>query len=198
MDATPRPVDDRELIEMTLAGFGESFEALMDRHLVAIRKRVSAMIANKADADDVIQDVQLKTWRHLSSFRHDSSFRTWITRIAVNEALQFIRRSATQPKWAAIDLDQVSAATDCPERSYARQETADRIRTAIGQLPAPFRQMLELRELQELSVKEAAGKLKANPPLVKTRLFRARIMLARALRDQRKKPVADWQTTLAA
>lgn len=188
VDAALLSVDDKALIEMTQAGHNACFEALMHRHLGAVQKRVGSMISNKAEAEDVLQEVQLKSWKHLSSFRCGSSFRTWITRIAINEALQSIRRAKTRHELDAVDLDRLAASTDSPERLYARQEMAGTVRSAIGRLPKTFRQILVLRELKELNVKETARELNANPLLVKTRLFRARIVLTKVLRQQRKEP----------
>lgn len=189
--------DDKTLIEMTLAGHDACFEALMKRHLGLVRKRVDAMLANKAEAEDVMQDIQLKIWTHLSSFRSESSFRTWITRIAINEALQSIRRAKRVYVWERMDLNRLAAPIDCPERLCARQETAGAIRTAIRQLPAKFQQIVLLRELRELSVKEAAHELNANPQMVKTRLFRARVMLSKVLRQRRKNQRSDWRAEIA-
>jgi RNA polymerase sigma factor (sigma-70 family) len=186
LDAAVRSLDDRALIEMTLAGHSEFFDVLMDRHLCVIRKRVDSMIPNKAEAEDVFQVAQLNIWTHLSSFRFDSSFRTWITRIAINEALQSHRRTRRGRESDAMDLDRVAASTDCPEQSYARKEMAGTIRRAIRQLPAKFRQIVVLRELRELSVNETARELKSNPQLVKTRLFRARMMLSKVLQSRGK------------
>lgn len=191
-------VDDKALIEMTLAGHNACFDALMHRHLGAAQKRVGSMIPNRAEAEDVLQEVQLKCWKHLSSFRCGSSFRTWITRIAINEALQSIRRAKTRHELHAVNFDRLAASTDSPERLYARQEMAGTVRRAIRQLPKTFRQILVLRELKELNVKETARELNSNPLLVKTRLFRARIVLTRVLRQQRKKSAADWQAETAA
>jgi len=193
-----RSLDDRTLIQMTLAGHNACFDALMDRHLCAIRKRVQAMIPNKAEAEDVLQEVQLKSWAHLSSFRCDSSFRTWITRIAINEALQSHRRRRTERECDAIDFDRLPVPGESPEQLYARQEMAGRIRRAIRQLPAKFQPVVVLRELRELSVRETARELNSNRQLVKTRLFRARIMLSKALREQPKKPSAGHPLNIAA
>jgi RNA polymerase sigma-70 factor, ECF subfamily len=198
VDDVLRFVNDKALIEMTLAGHNACFEALLDRHLDAVRKRVGTMISNKAEAEDVLQEVQLKTWRHLSSFRCDSSFRTWITRIAINEALQSMRRAKTRHGWDVMDLDRLAASMDSPERLYARQEMAGAVRRAIRQLPMKFQRILVLREFREMTIKEAARELNSNLPLVKTRLFRARAMLSKTLRLQRKKPAADWQAKIAA
>jgi RNA polymerase sigma-70 factor (ECF subfamily) len=196
VDGALRSVKDTALIEMTLAGHNACFEALMDRHLDLVRKRVAAMIPNQAEAEDVLQEVQLKTWKHLSSFRCDSSFQTWITRIAINEALQSIRRARARHGWDVVDLDRLATPTDSPERLYAREEMAGTVRRAIRQLPMKLQQILVLRDLRELSVREAAHQLKSNLPLVKTRLFRARTMLSKVLRQQRKTP--DWRVKIAA
>src|ERR1700685_1976725 len=156
LDGALRSVKDKALIEMTLAGHNACFEVLMDRHLDPVRKRVAAMIPNQAEAEDVLQEVQLKTWKHLSSFRCDSSFQTWITRIAINEALQSIRRARARHGWDVMDLDRLAAATDSPERLCVREQMAGTVRKAIRQLPAKLQQILVLRDLRELSVREAA------------------------------------------
>jgi RNA polymerase sigma-70 factor (ECF subfamily) len=196
VDGALRSVKDRALIEMALAGHHGCFEALMNRHFDPVRKRVGAMIPDKAEAEDVLQEVQLKTWKHLSSFRCDSGFQTWLTRIAINEALQSIRRARTRHGGDVVDLDRLAASTDSPERLCAREEMAGTVRRAIRQLPAKLQQILVLRDLREMSVREAAHELNSNLPLVKTRLCRARSMLSKVLRQQRKTP--DWRAKIAA
>ncbi len=177
-------LDDMALIQMTVAGHKECFDVLMDRHLLIIRKRVASMISNKTEAEDVVQLTQLQIWTHLSSFRCHSSFRTWSTRIATNEALQFFRRTRMMRERDGVDFDRLATSTDCPERLYARKELAGRIGRAICQLPAKFRQVVVLRELRELTINETALELKSNRQLVKTRLFRARMMLSKALHSR--------------
>ncbi len=80
--------EDSTLIKLALAGQAECFAVLMDRHLVAVRRRICSMVGNASDADDLLQEVLLKVWRRLSTFRSESSFRTRMTRVAINEALQ--------------------------------------------------------------------------------------------------------------
>src|ERR1700728_3548499 len=84
--------EDSTLIALALAGQNECFAALIDRHLAPIRKRIASVVRNAADVDDVLQETLLKAWRRLSTFRSESSFRTWLTRVAINEALQSYRR----------------------------------------------------------------------------------------------------------
>jgi RNA polymerase sigma-70 factor (ECF subfamily) len=189
---------DEALIYMTLAGQKGCFDVLMDRHLDFVRKRVRSMIPDVAEADDILQEVQLKTWKHLSSFRADSSFRTWITRIAINESLQSLRRAKAERQCEGMNLDLFAASNESPLKSYARQQMAGAVRTAIHGLPAKLRQILILRDLRELTINEAARHLNSNAQVVKSRLYRARMMLSKTLQRHRKKPVPDWRAELAA
>lgn len=196
-------LDDKALIKLALAGRGECFDALMHRHLSALKSRVHAMVSNAAEAEDVVQEVQLKAWTYLSSFRCDCSFRTWITRIAINESLQSHRRAKRGRRCEEFQLDSLSDSADSPFQSYARLEVAGIVQNAIGRLPSQSRQILVLRDLQELSIKETAQQLNASITLVKTRLFRARVMLLKALqrrhlrnegaRRAHKLPATDWR-----
>jgi RNA polymerase sigma-70 factor (ECF subfamily) len=181
MAAQPMFVEDQALINQALAGHADCFTALMDRHLVAVRKQIHSMLPNGIEIDDVLQDVQLKTWRHLSSFRSDSSFRTWITRIAMNEALMTHRRTKYVCQTDEMTLMSLPASSESPYQSCARLEMAEALRRAIHRLPDQFQEVLILRDLRELSIKETAQHLKAHAGLVKTRLFRARNMLAKLL-----------------
>src|ERR1700722_17106904 len=96
MTPTLAAFDDSTLIDLTLAGRAECFAILMDRHLVALKRCIGSMVQN-ADAEDLLQDALLKIWRGLSTFRSESSFRTWMTRVAINEVLQSYRRDCRTP-----------------------------------------------------------------------------------------------------
>jgi RNA polymerase sigma-70 factor (ECF subfamily) len=198
LDLALKSLDDQALIEMTLAGQEGCFDVLMERHLGMVRKCVRSMIPQVAEAEDVLQEVQLKIWKHLASFRADSGFRTWITRIAVNESLQSIRRAKRERQRGEMKLDEVAGSNESPFRSCARQEVARTVRSAIHKLPLKFRQILILRDLCELSVKEAARRLNSSVPLVKSRLFRARIMLSKALQHRANSRPPDWRAEIAA
>src|SRR5580692_8916554 len=110
MTPTIALVEDSTLIEMALAGQSECFTLLMDRHLVAVRRRICSMVRSAADADDVIQEVLLKVWLHLSTFRSESSFRTWLTRVAINEVLQSYRKERRMPfRQPLSDFDAIAS-----------------------------------------------------------------------------------------
>jgi len=178
--------EDSVLIKLALAGQSECFTVLMDRHLVAVRRCIGSMVRSASDAEDLVQDVVLKVWRHLSTFRSESSFRTWLTRVAINEALQSYRRERSKPICQALgDFDALASHGESPHQSYARIEMAQAIHGAVAELPAKYRQVLTLRDLEELSAQETALRLQSSIPTVKTRLFRARLMLLATLRRSR-------------
>jgi RNA polymerase sigma-70 factor (ECF subfamily) len=179
-------LEDSTLIKLALEGHAECFTVLMDRHLVAVRRRIGSMVRNATDADDIIQEVLLKVWRHLSTFRAESSFRTWMTRVAINEAMQSYRRQRSTPHCQAPgDLDAFASPSESPLQSLARVEVARAVRSAVVRLPAKYRQVLILRDFEELGVRETAYWLQSSIATVKTRLFRARHMLLRTLQRSR-------------
>src|SRR5580700_9784012 len=125
VDPKLKSLADKLLIEWTLAGRQECFSALMDRHMDTIRRQINQLIPNTSDAEDVAQEVQLKVWMNLSSFRFDASFRTWMVRIAINESLQWHRRAKRRCQWDAEELEVLTAKTESAFQAYAREEAAN-------------------------------------------------------------------------
>jgi RNA polymerase sigma-70 factor (ECF subfamily) len=178
--------EDSVLIKLALAGQTECFTVLTNRHLPAVRRRIGSIVPNTTDADDLLQDVLLKVWRHLSTFRSESTFRTWMTRVAINEALQSYRRGQSRPIYQALgDFDTFASSNESPLQALTRAETTQVVRKAVVALPAKYRQAVILRHLEQLSLSETAQCLQSSIPAVKTRLFRARLMLVAALRRPR-------------
>ena len=175
--------EDSALIKLALAGQTECFAVLTNRHLPAVRRRIGSIVPNTTDADDLLQEVLLKVWRHLSTFRSESSFRTWMTRVAMNEALQSYRRKQRRPICQALgDFDSFASPIESPLQYLTRAEITQAVRTAVAGLPAKYRQILILREFEEFTAQEIAQSLHLNIPAVKTRLFRARLKLLAALK----------------
>ncbi|MCU1235762.1 MAG: polymerase, sigma-24 subunit, subfamily [Candidatus Solibacter sp.] len=176
-------LEDSYLIKLALEGEPEYFGALMARHLTVIKKRVLSMVRNQADAEDLVQEVVLRVWRRLATFRFESSFRTWMTRVAINEVLQSYRRDQREPIYRPPgEFTSIASSGDSPHQSLARIEEIQAVRSAVVELPTKYRRVLILRDLEELSVRETAQRLQSTIPAVKTRLFRARRMLLVALR----------------
>lgn len=175
--------EDRTLIELTLAGQTESFSVLMNRHATSVRRCIRSIVRNTSDVDDVFQDTFLKAWVHLSAFRFEASFRTWIVRVAVNEALGLYRRQRSRPSCSPPEnLERVAGLCESPHQALVRSEECLAVHTAIAKLPRKYREILTFCDLEELTAQETARHLKASIPLVKTRRFRARNMLSAALK----------------
>ncbi len=180
---SPASFEDKALIENILAGQVECFAVLTNRHLPAIRKRLYRVAPRTVDPDDLMQEVLLKVWRHLSTFRSQSSFRTWMTRVAVNEALLSHRRAKCRPICRpSVDLSIFVSASESPLDSAIRSEANDVVRSALSGLPAKYKQILILREFEERPEREVALFLQVSVGAVKTRLRRARLMLFAELR----------------
>ena len=176
--------EDNTLIKMALAGETECYSVLMGRHSTAVTTCIKSIVGNIPDVDDIVQDTFMKAWSHLSSFRFEASFRTWITRVAMNEALTLYRLQKSRPRCVAVaNLEIFSSRGDSPEQILARSERRLRVRTAVERLPRKYRDILILCDLDDLGTQETARRLKSSIPLVKTRLFRARHMLSRVLQQ---------------
>jgi RNA polymerase sigma-70 factor (ECF subfamily) len=179
--------EDSILIKLALGGQAECFSVLMDRHSAVLKRRIGSMVRNANDAEDLLQEVFLKVWRHLSTFRSESCFRTWMISLAVNEVLQFYRREQHW-RWFQVtgdDPDALASPYESPYQSLARKEATHAVRSAVAGLSPKYKKVLILRDLEELSVRETAQWLQSSIPAVKTRLFRARHMLLAALRKSR-------------
>lgn len=179
-------LEDSALIQLALEGQTECFTVLTNRHLPAVKRCICAMVPNAHDREDLLQEALLKVWRHLSSFRSQSSFRTWMTRVAINEVRQSYRRARCRP--ICNGFDDLSAFTfpeESPLQSLTRTEVVQKVRSAVAGLPDKYKQVLILREFEELDARKVALLLRASVPAVKTRLFRARLMLLAALQRSR-------------
>ena len=175
-------LEDRALIEMAVAGQDEGFSALMNRHQAAVRKCIGSVIRNRSDVEDLVQDTFLKVWLRLSTFRFEANFRTWITSVAINEALGSYRRQRCRPFCSVpVNLETFRSLCESPEEALARLEALRTVRSAIAGLPKKYREILILCEFEQLTGKEAARRLKSSLSSTKTRLYRARHLLSAAL-----------------
>jgi RNA polymerase sigma-70 factor (ECF subfamily) len=170
-------IEDSALIRRVLAGQTDCFEVSINRHLPTVRARVRLMAPNTADVDDILQEILLKVWGHLSSFQSQSSFRAWITRVAINEVLQSYRRKQSRSICQTFgDVDALDSPIESPLQALARAEMTRDVRNPIIELPAKYEEVLTLRSFEELSVLEIAQSVRLSVPAVKTRLFRARVI----------------------
>ncbi len=177
--------EDSALIGMVLAGRTECFTVLTNRHLRALKRHIGSIVPNVTDVEDLLQEVLIKVWRRLSTLRSESAFSAWIARVAINEALQSWRRERSRPVCQAFgDSDTIASTNESPLQALTRSETTQMVRNAVRKLPEKYRQVLNLREFEELGLEEIAESLHLSIPAVKTRLFRARRKLQTALQEQ--------------
>src|SRR5271170_7614181 len=187
------PPSEQALIASILAGERDNFHLLIRPYEQQLYRTALALVKNEAEAEDVVQDAVLKAYRKLASFRGDAKFSTWLIAITLNEARGRLRKESR----ATIDsLDAhreengdytPAALTDwreVPLAALERQEIRALIQQAVAGLPETYREIITLRDVEELSVNDTAALLGISVALVKVRLHRARMMLQRRLVPQ--------------
>jgi RNA polymerase sigma-70 factor (ECF subfamily) len=150
---------------------------------------------NLEDAEDVIQDAWLKAYVHLATFDGRARFSTWLTRIVINSALMTLRRRRSHPETSMQIMDgeiwqewEIADQTQSIEELYARHERIERLKQAIRRLQPPLRNVIELHQSQDRSVKEIADLAGLSVAATKSRLLRARKFLRKDLEKKREKP----------
>jgi RNA polymerase sigma-70 factor (ECF subfamily) len=168
-----------------------AFEALMRRYNERLFRAARAILKDDAEAEDAVQDAYLEAYRHLDTFRGEAQIGTWLTRIAVTQALMRLRKRkresvvvpmhGTFPRADREDPHMQPSQTESPQSSALRGEIRQLLERRIDDLPLNFRTVFVLREVQELTVDETASALGIPAATVRTRLFRARALLREAL-----------------
>ena len=179
---------DRTAVDAAKAGDTGAFEALVLCYQTRIVNYASAMVRDAGGAEDVAQETFVRAWRGLGRFRGESSFKTWLYRIATNVARTHLARRDRQAQIADRSLDNASEplqAGDVPSPSPDAETslvTRDEIDRALAELPAQLRLALVLRDVEGLDYKEIAGVTGAPIGTVESRIFRARQRLRILLR----------------
>ena len=199
-NAHPEPAELRPIIEevqedpdaewVIRAKNGDlgAFEGLVERHTQRVYRTLIGLLGNPDDAKDALQDTFLKAFQSLPGFERRSRFSTWLVSIASNTGLQRLRerRQVESLDEDASDHEefrprQIRAWGDDPEEMYSKAERRALVEQAISRLPAKYRMVLVLRDVQQLSTDEAAASLGLGVPALKARLLRGRLMLREAL-----------------
>lgn len=186
--------DDARLIEATLAGDREAFGLLVERHQDRLYNALYRFLGSAEDARDVAQDTFLQAMTRLRSFRGDSAFYTWLYRIGFNLAMSHRRRAKPM---ASIDrLHQAVGAEPSdngasPESPILAAERIEMVQSAINRLPDDQRQVVVLREIEECSYEQIAEILDVPLGTVRSRLFRARLLLKEYLEQMLQEDVKE-------
>ncbi|HEY4030553.1 MAG TPA: RNA polymerase sigma factor [Caulobacteraceae bacterium] len=191
-------LDEAALARLAKAGDHEAFRAVMQRYNQRLFRMARSIMRDDSEAEDVLQEAYVRAFSAIGRFREDSSLLTWLTRIVINEARGRLRRRRPTVGLEMFETDDDDAIVPfarpvpaSPEADAARAEARRLMETAIDELPEPFRLVFILRELEECSVDETAERLGILPETVKTRLFRARKLLRRALEEKLMSSLAD-------
>ncbi|HUZ47686.1 MAG TPA: sigma-70 family RNA polymerase sigma factor [Terriglobia bacterium] len=172
------------------AGSYAAFEELVNRYEKKIYRLGLNLTGNPEDAEDLLQETFLKAFQHLPTFREDSRFYTWIVRIAINEGLMKLRKRRSSKEVQAEDPSNSDGEfiprefadwRPNPEQEMARVEMETILHNAAKALPATFRTVFFLRDVEGLSTEETAEMLNLSVGAVKARLFRARLRLREEL-----------------
>jgi RNA polymerase sigma-70 factor, ECF subfamily len=181
------PVEDpdAELTVQARAGSLEAFEELIRRHSRLVYRALAAILGNQDQAQDAMQDVMLSAYEHIAGFQARSKFSTWLVSIARNKAIEYLRKQKNE-----ISLDEAPFGEDQdfrprelrdwmdnPEQAYSRLEIRQLIEKGIMALPAKYRAVVMLRDIEHLPIEETARQLELSVPNVKVRLLRGRLML---------------------
>ena len=173
--AGPEP-SDPELIERFRAGRRDAFTDLMARHERRIYNVAYRMLGGAEDARDATQEAFLSCYRNLSSFRGEAEFTTWLHRIALNACYDLLRR-----RRQVVSLDEEPGQTVAVPDHADRAAAAADVQRALLRVPPEFRAVLIMHELQDLPLEQVAETLDIPVGTVKSRLFRGRAALGRAL-----------------
>ncbi len=189
--------DELALVQAAKAGDVAAYEQLVKRYDRNVFRIAQHITQNREDAEDVVQDAFLKAYENLEQFQGNSKFYTWLVRIAVNESLMKLRRRRTD-KTVSLDQEieteedsmprEVADWAPNPEQLYKQGELKDILSRTINGLPASFRTVFVLRDVEGLSTEETAEALNLSVPAVKSRLLRARLQLRERLNKYFKNP----------
>jgi RNA polymerase sigma-70 factor, ECF subfamily len=183
---------DAEMLRAVLAGDATAYRGLVEKYQGRVYALLYGMVRNREDARDLTQDAFVKAYRSLEGFRLEAGFYTWMYRIAMNLAIDFVRK---RKRREIVGFDENIAQRDDdgaiaevhheegPGKALERQQTLARIMDAMDELPEDQKQVVLLRELEGLSYKEIADVMGIPEGTVMSRLFYARKKLQKLLSD---------------
>jgi RNA polymerase sigma-70 factor (ECF subfamily) len=186
-----QPYSEQELISRIKAGEKQLFYALIQPHERGLYLAAFSIMQNEADAEDVAQEAVLKALSHLNQFRGEAKFSTWLIQICINEAKMRLRRDH-KDRYESIDSGQETEEGDyvpmdvadwreIPSDALAHKELKEALARALASLQPKYREVFVLRDVQGMSIAEAAEVLGITQATVKMRLMRARLQMRDAL-----------------
>lgn len=182
---------DQQLVERVQRGEKRAFDLLVSKYQRKLFRLLSRLIRDPAEIEDVAQEAFIKAYRALPNFRGESAFYTWLYRIAINTAKNYLvaqgRRAPTQSDTEIEDAEnfddgELLRNEDTPDRILLSKQVAEAVNRAIEALPEELRTAIVLRELEGLTYEEIAASMNCPIGTVRSRIFRAREAVAEELR----------------
>jgi RNA polymerase sigma-70 factor, ECF subfamily len=175
-----RSADEQTLVEASLAGHRDAFDAIVERHRRNVYRLCYRFVGNHEDASDLAQDVFVRAYRGLTGFKREASLATWLYRISVNVCLN--RVSSRTPPIEPLDVrEHLDSRAERPDAAVIRAERSAEVRAAIARLPRKQRATLILRVYHELPHEQIAGILGSSVGAVKANFFHALANLKKLL-----------------
>ncbi|REL24295.1 sigma-70 family RNA polymerase sigma factor [Rhodohalobacter sp. SW132] len=194
-DASKSSLQDETYVRNALSGDQKAYQKLTEKYRRPLQYHVSRMVKESEQVEDLVQEAFVKAFDNLESYNSSYAFSTWLYRITTNHTIDYLRKKKlqttsidkpikTRDGELSFELPDEDAETD---RSIIKRERKKIITTAIENLPDKYRQVIEMRHIEELSYQEISDKLDLPLGTVKAHIFRAREMLYKALKDKRHK-----------
>jgi len=182
---------DQQLVERVQRGDKHAFDLLVTKYQRKLGRLISRFVRDSAEAEDVTQEAFVKAYRALPGFRGDSAFYTWLYRIGINTAKNYLlaskRRAPTSTPFDAEEAESFDEAgllreVSTPENELMSKQVVSVVQATLLELPEDLRSALTLREIEGLSYEEIAGVMNCPVGTVRSRIFRAREAVAEKLR----------------
>jgi len=181
------PLSDEEVVRRVLDGETALFEIIMRRYNQRLYRIARGILRDDAEAEDVMQDAYVRAYSHLSQFAGRSQFSTWLSRIAIHEALARARRRTRMDQLGSADSNvgdddmNLVATSPNPEEQTSASELGKALESAILAIPQQYRLVLIMRDVEQLNTSETAVALEITEENVKVRLHRARALVRKEL-----------------
>jgi RNA polymerase sigma-70 factor (ECF subfamily) len=190
VNGAPDQSIDHDLVARVKRGERGAFDLLVRKYQHKIAKLVARYVYDRAEVEDVTQEVFIKAYRALSGFRGDSAFYTWLYRIAINTAKNYLVFQGRRPPSTDIEAEDVELTDEgsslreisTPEHSVLTDEIARTVTRALNELPEDLRMAITLREIEGLSYEEIAAIMECPIGTVRSRIFRAREAIDKELK----------------
>ncbi len=195
--------EDYDLVQLAIAGNQSAYTALHDRYRTSVFHHMLKMVNNRDDAADLTMEAFSKAFRKLASYAPHYAFSTWLFRIAINNAIDHIRKKKLhllsiddpiEPNSDTDYSDNIRANAPNPEEQYMHSQKVQMMRKVMGRLSQKYRLMIELRYFEELSYEEISNELEIPLGTVKAQLYRAKEMLYELLQQPGASAYLDTTT----